>query len=334
MSKNYKWTPEKIELLKKYYANSSWEELYDILGTNKKSSILTMASKYNLSKDSYNKCHSTKEEIEYIKNNAPYKTAAEIARDLNRCDFFVSNQLKKLGIKAKTKGLKKEDEELFKEVYPHYTNEYLHNKYFPYLTRQQIRGAASKFGMTKSKEKAIKWYDKEQLLEDLENVVKDIGRVPMVTEFLDYNLASETTYRRYFGSITKACELIGVKRDNYLQPLNKEKTLYVDKAGNWCLSMSELRISNFLVENDISFKKEVYYHTVMPVSECHNKRFDWKVGDKFIEFFGMTHYHNYDEKTEEKIKLCSKYGVDLLAIYPKDLLTDKWKNKILNFLTL
>lgn len=32
----FKWTEEKIELLRKYYPNTSWEELFSILGTTKK----------------------------------------------------------------------------------------------------------------------------------------------------------------------------------------------------------------------------------------------------------------------------------------------------------
>lgn len=31
----FKWTEEKIELLRKYYPNTSWEELFSILGTTK-----------------------------------------------------------------------------------------------------------------------------------------------------------------------------------------------------------------------------------------------------------------------------------------------------------
>ena len=334
MGKNYKWTSDKIELLQKYYPNSSWEELYKILGTDKKTSILSMASKLKISKDSYNNCHAKPEEIEYIKNNATYKTAAEIARDLNRCDFFVNNQLKKLRIKAKPRGLKKEDEELFIKMYPHYTNKYLHNKFFSYLDEHQLRTAARKFNLVKTKEKAIKWYDKEQLLEDLENAIKDKGRTPMINEFTEWGLASESTYRRYFGTLNNVYELMGMERNNYLQPINKEKALYKDKAGNWCLSLSEVKISNFLFDQNVIFEKEVYYHTIMPIEECHNKRFDWKIGNKYIEFFGLTHYHNYDDKTSEKIRLCKKYNVNLLSLYPNDLLSEKWKDKIKKFLNL
>ena len=39
----FKWTEEKIELLKKYYPIASWEELFRILRCNKKSSITSMA---------------------------------------------------------------------------------------------------------------------------------------------------------------------------------------------------------------------------------------------------------------------------------------------------
>lgn len=330
----FKWTEEKIELLRKYYPNTDWEELFSILGTAKKSSIMTMASIYHISRDIYNNCRAKDFEIEYIRENNGKMMAHEMATNLGKSVTFVCRIISRLGMKPKSRirVLKGEDVELFKELYPKYTNKYLHEKYFPYLDRGQLHTQARRFGLVKNSDKTIKWYDREQLLEDLENSIKEHGRVPMVTELRTWGLPSEKTFSRYFGNLTVACNLLGIERPDYMKPLTLKDGILRDKNNNPCLSHSELIISNFLIEQGYLFEKEYHYKNTMPFEECGNKRFDWKIGDKYIEFFGLLHYDGYDEKTTRKIELCNKYHIKLLPLYTKDLTNASWKKKILNFL--
>lgn len=105
-------------------------------------------------------------------------------------------------------------------------------------------------------------------------------------------------------------------------------------AGNTCYSLSEVRISNFLFERGIAFEKEIAYAEVMPKDVCRTKRFDWKIGRRFIEFFGLCGYRDYDDSAHEKIALCQQYNVELLPLFPDDLAGTHWQDKILKFLDL
>jgi len=329
----FRWTDEKIELLKQYYPNTPWKELYEILGTKSKTSILTYASRYHLSRDIYNKCHLKQEELDFILNNYQVMTPTRMAEKLGRSSDFICRILKEHNLPTyrKLNAIHTEDEEQFRELYPKYTNKYLHEKYYPNLTPKELVTQAKRLGLKKNSEKGLKWYDKEVLLEKLEEVVRKLERTPLIAEFQLHGLPSEITFRRYFGSVTKAFELIGIKRENY-QHLIMSDTLFYDKLNNVCLSKTEEIISNFLIDNNFKFQKEALYKEVIPKEECGEKRFDWKINDKYIEYFGLTGYKNYDMKTKCKLDLIHKYNVKCLALYPEDINNGSWQNKILQFL--
>lgn len=327
------WTEEQIEILKECYPESSWTIILQKLPEFTKSQICSKASRCNIERTVYSKTvRSQDQEIQFILTNYQSMTAAEMAHALNRPHIFIDRILKRYNLQAKCRApLKKEEVELFKELYPKYTNKYLHNKYFPDLTPSQLRQKAKNFGLVKNKDKSIKWYDKEQILEDLENAIKEHGRVPMIVELQNWGLPSDKTFSRYFGSFTKACEEIGVERPCYSKVLFSDGVFY-DLNNNCCLSRTELLISNFLIENNFNIEKEYYYNNIIPVEECGNKRFDWKIGDKYIEFFGLEGYREYSKNSKKKIQLCEKYNVSLLALYTPDITNMTWKNKILTFL--
>lgn len=46
------------------------------------------------------------------------------------------------------------------------------------------------------------------------------------------------------------------------------------------------------------------------------------MGGSFIEFFGLVGNRDYDERIREKRVLAEQHGIDLIEVYPKDML--KW----------
>ncbi len=44
-----------------------------------------------------------------------------------------------------------------------------------------------------------------------------------------------------------------------------------------------------------------------------------KVENHLIEYFGLTGDFDYDKNTELKLKVCEKFNIPLIAIYPSDL---------------
>ena len=56
-------------------------------------------------------------------------------------------------------------------------------------------------------------------------------------------------------------------------------------------------------------------------------RADWKIGNIYVEYFGLKGEITYDIKTAKKFQLCKKMNIELIAIFPDDL---KDMSKILN----
>lgn len=103
-------------------------------------------------------------------------------------------------------------------------------------------------------------------------------------------------------------------------------------SGNVCNSLSEEFVDNWLFKNGFAYEKEPFY----PVHNLYNpngkKRADWKVGDVYIEYFGLKGDLNYDKRTNEKVLLSNEYKLKLVSIFPDDLssLDDKlgWMKKL------
>ncbi|MHB8855273.1 MAG: homing endonuclease associated repeat-containing protein [Bellilinea sp.] len=88
----------------------------------------------------------------------------------------------------------------------------------------------------------------------------------------------------------------------------------IAKDGHVCLSLGEKTIDDYLHTHGVHHEKEPRY----PES---NYRGDFKVGTAFIEYFGLTGNPEYDAKTKEKIRLCEKHNIVLIALYPRDLIS-------------
>lgn len=81
--------------------------------------------------------------------------------------------------------------------------------------------------------------------------------------------------------------------------------------GHIVRSQGERKIDNWLHENDIPHEYEP------PVAD----RFcaDWKVGDTYIEFWGMVGIDEYEERMETKKATYDEEGLELVEVYPWDL---------------
>ena len=78
--------------------------------------------------------------------------------------------------------------------------------------------------------------------------------------------------------------------------------------------MGEKTIDDLLHAHGIPHDKEPRY----PGS---NYRGDFLVGNVFIEFFDLAGDADYDAKTKRKQRLCRHKGIELVSIYPKDLVS-------------
>jgi hypothetical protein len=122
------------------------------------------------------------------------------------------------------------------------------------------------------------------------------------------------------NSWLKALIEAGVLENNTRRTSRGTQT--IAKDGHVCLSLGEKTIDDFLYKNNIKHEREPHYPE-------GNYRADFLVDDIFIEYFGLKGNIDYDKKIKLKQKLCKKYNIKLISIYPNDLLSiNKLRNKL------
>lgn len=277
----------------------------------------------------------TEYEINYIKYNIKTKTIKQIAIDLARSESSIYSKISKLNIE---KNFKWTDEEIKKliELYPLFSNKELSEKYFPNVKPNAIRTMANSLHLKKEYSKNglygkyQKQFDNDEILYQLKKIYDEIGRVPLIYELKKYNLPSESTFIRYFGGYRNACIGAGVRYN--ISIFNNQLNFKNNINGDIILSKSELFITNYFIENNISYRKEVFYNEFIPFEECGLKKIDWVVKDYVIEFFGMMNKKEYKTKALKKISLCKKYNLKLIELYPEDLKNLDYKLSFLKYI--
>ena len=90
--------------------------------------------------------------------------------------------------------------------------------------------------------------------------------------------------------------------------------------GHLCNSLAEKEIDDWLFKNKIQHEKEPLYPTHEKYNPNTRKRADWLVNDIFIEYFGLVGDNKYDKSILEKKQIATENNIELIEIYPKDLL--------------
>lgn len=124
-----------------------------------------------------------------------------------------------------------------------------------------------------------------------------------------------------FGSWLHTLTEAGVLQDGTRE--TSYGTQSIAKDGHICLSIGEKTIDDYLFRNGITHEKE-------PVYPEGNYRADFKIGDYLVEYFGLAGDEGYDQKIEEKKRIAKIHGVNMICIFPKDLVSEKQLEKKLN----
>jgi len=88
------------------------------------------------------------------------------------------------------------------------------------------------------------------------------------------------------------------------------------RDGHMCFSLGEKTIDDLLHVLKIPHGRE-------PAYPEGNFRADFIVNGVFIEYFGLTGDAEYDAKTSKKKMLCNAYGIKLISVLPKDLVSSR-----------
>lgn len=167
-----------------------------------------------------------------------------------------------------------------------------------------IKIAASSLGGTNRWKNYISRYSKEYIIKSIQDFMHKNSRVPLKKEMnIMYKQA-----RIIFGTWNNAIKAAGFN-PNPVMFANHHKA----KDGHICDSLAEKIIDDYL------FKRGIAHQRNFPYPEGTYTA-DFKIGNKLIEYFGLSGEHKrYDELKTIKKKLIKKYGLNLIEIYPNNL---------------
>jgi hypothetical protein len=152
----------------------------------------------------------------------------------------------------------------------------------------------------------------EDLIDQIRSFVQKNDRLSFKQEFVHSHAA-----RLRFGTWNKAVEAAGFKPN----PVMFAKK-YIAKDGDKCDSLAEKIIDDYLSKRNIKHIRNFPYPGKLGFTV------DFKVGENWIEFFGLSgQLKRYDELMKIKIKLAKNLGINLIKIYPKDLFPMKKLSK-------
>lgn len=320
--KRKQWTQQEKELLKKIYPTTSWDEMIEIFQTSK-DNITHKAKNLGIKREMVNYAKYTQEEVQYIKDNYGKISSKEMAERLGRTAVAIETKIKKLKLNKRTLWTN-EEIELLKKVFPKYGNEELAEIFFENRSPKAIAGMARKLNLYKEDlpPQKQKQFNKDELLEKIKEVKNKLGRTPLITELRLYGLPSERSLLRYFPQgYRELCKELGWKLNlsSFGRPVN-----YYSKNGDICLSMAEMIITDFFIDNNIDYiKDEAQYKIIFGYEEFGQKRMDWLIKHNevayVVEYFGMLTNEDYKERMNSKLNLCKKYNIPLIELYPNNI---------------
>lgn len=150
----------------------------------------------------------------------------------------------------------------------------------------------------------------------LKEVAYKIGRTPNRGELNSLGLPSEIVFSTRFESYGKACDLAEITKNSGIT----KRELCYSKNGDTCLSNSEKKISDFLIDHNIKFKKDIKYFDITKDKYSGKMTCDWILSDgTLVEYFGMSRHKKYKSTMKRKMKLCKKNNINLISIIDRDL---------------
>ncbi len=156
---------------------------------------------------------------------------------------------------------------------------------------------------------------KERVIERIRDFYREHQRIPVKREIGGIYKPA----RKYFGTWNNAIEAAGFE-PNQVMFANHQ----IANDGHICDSLAEKLIDDFLSGRKIIHQRNVSYPEGRYTA-------DFKIGNKFIEYFGLTgELTRYDEHRVLKQKIAKRRNLKLIEIYPKDLYPHNKLEKILN----
>lgn len=305
------WTTEETNVIKSIYPNGSKEEILEALPNRTWHQIQLKANKMEIYRrnDYY-----SKEDEEFILANYLTMKSGKLSKILGRSSRTIERKAKLLGLSKQEKWSKTEIN-ILKSFYRNLTIEEIHREKIKNRTVSSIYSKAKSIGLMNTKPRYTN-ISNTKLLDILLNFYIKYGRTPTKDELGRYSLPSYHIYVKRFGNYSNACKLSGI-------PINTgifNFKIQYSKNGDLCWSNMEKAITDFFIDNNIYFEKEIRYSSFCPKGDTGYSRCDWILEDgTVVEYFGMMKIDKYKEVYKKKVNLCKINKVNLIELFEKDV---------------
>lgn len=147
-------------------------------------------------------------------------------------------------------------------------------------------------------------HGKDYIISKIQDFVVKNGRIPVKREMPGIYKPA----RNFFGTWNDAIKAAGFKPNPVMFADN-----CIANDGHICNSVAEKAIDDYLYEKGMIHERHHPYPEGIYTA-------DFKIGNIFIEYFGLAGEHKrYDELRLIKQRIAKKYKWKLIEIYPKDL---------------
>lgn len=151
-------------------------------------------------------------------------------------------------------------------------------------------------------------YSRDILISKIKSFYKEHARIPLKREL------NSKTFRRYFGTWNTAIIAAGFEPNPILFA---KRVAAAD--GHMCDSFAEKIIDDWFTEKGIKHERNIPYAGTKMTA-------DFKVGNLFIEYFGLKGANeHYNSLIELKREFCRKHRITLLEIYPDELFSGDFR---------
>lgn len=257
----------------------------------------------------------SKEEEDFLVKNHNKMTNKELSLCLNRSISSIEGKIHRyIANKNSSKKWEENDILFLKENYNILPISEIAKKLN--RTYSSIISKANKMGLSISRE----WSENE--LKMLAELYPKYSNEYLIENFF---------VNRNKGQLIMMAQKLNIFKENNTSSFGK--TSIFEPTGELCLSDGERKIVKFLYDNNIQYEKEVMYRDFVKDDRCGAFRFDFKIKDFFIEYFGLydSNIGNYKEKANLKMEICKDNKVNCIFLFPKDI---KNIEKILNYIIL
>lgn len=180
--------------------------------------------------------------------------------------------------------------------------------------------------------KRTRFLTDQEVIDIWYNLKNKLNRVPTLVEIVESEInISDSIYWRWGGYSEFLKEL-----DEDLNYNLYGCRVYQTSNGTKCFSLLELKLTQWLEDNNIKFKKDYPYKIILE-NDNTDRTLDWLIlhndNAYYVELFGIQNNEFYDSKTKKKIEDFKKNNLPLIELYP-NIIRGKEISDIFSFLLI